>query len=490
MTRPAAMGRQPSVLVSRPHRRRHRALWALAIVVVIVACSGVGTAIAYMSVKSQVSQLQGQLTVHLQAGAADLEAAKISLKSANSTHDEKLIAEANVQFTGAKVEFMLARQIADGSQLLQRVEGLPVVGELARSRHVAVDGISDMGVEISNAGMELANLDGTLIKPASSGGQQGGTLLAVLNAASKSLVIVRADLDRAQKAAAQVDLNVVPAGQQATFLKARATITSAISAADEFASVVPVITEVLGGNGVRTYLIEQVNPSELRPGGGFIGTYSVLQTNQGSLKLVRSGNATDFIGTRAALPGQAGYITPPGPLREFLPNTTWSFIDSNFFPDFASNAQAGEMFAQPYLGSHIDGVISFDYYAVAKMLELTGPLPVPGYKITLTSTNFVPLVVQSDIGATDPSHKAMLAAVAGPLMERIATLPPAQWPALIGALNDLSSARHLQAYFNNDSVEKQLTQFGWSGGLNPTGASDYAMEVEANLGGTKANYFI
>lgn len=461
---------------------------ALAIVVVIVACSGIASVLAYATLKGQAGQLQAQLTVHLQAAQGELEAAKVSLKSANASHDEKLIAQADVHFTSAKVQFMVARQIADSSQLLQQLEGMPSLGDLARSRLTAVDGIADMGVAISDAGLELDRLDGQLIKPATAGGQQGRTLLTVLDQTNKSLVVVRSYLDRAQKAAAQVDTGVLPAGQQAAFLKAGATISSAVAAADEFEQLVPIITEVLGGNGARTYLIEQVNPAELRPGGGFIGTYSLIRADQGTLQLIKSGNAVDLIGTREA-PGQPGYVAPPGPIREFIPNTSWSFIDSNFFPDFPSNAQAGERFAQPYLG-HIDGVISIDYYTVAKMLELTGPLPVPGYGITLTSTNFVPLVVQSDLVATDPSHKAMLSAVAGPLMQRISTLPPAQWPALLGALNDLSAARHIQAYFNSASVEKQLTQFGWSGTLNPTSARDYMMEVESNLGGTKANYFI
>lgn len=459
---------------------------------VIVACSGVASVLAYTTLKGQAGQLQAQLTVHLQAAQTELEAAKVSLKSANTSHDEKLIAQADVHFTSAKVQFMVARQIADSSRLLQQLETLPSLGDLARSRLTAVDGIADMGVAISDAGLELDKLDGQLIKPATAGGQQGRTLLTVLDQTSKSLVVVRAYLDRAQKAAAQVDTGVLPVGQQATFLKAQATISSAVAAADEFEQLVPIITEVLGGNGARTYLIEQVNPAELRPGGGFIGSYSVLRADQGTLNLIRSGDAVDFVpgfltGTRSAL-GQPGYVAPPGPIREFIPNTSWSFIDSNFFPDFPSNAQAGERFAQPYVGN-IDGVISMDYYTVAKMLELTGPLPVPGYGITLNATNFVPLVVQYDLVA-DPRHKAILSAVAGTLMNRVATLPPAQWPALIGALNDLSSARHLQVYFNNDSVEKQLTQFGWSGTLNPTSARDYVMEVESNLGGTKANYFV
>lgn len=482
----ATLRSAPSV---RRRRRPRGAIIALVVIVALLAGSGVAAAMAYNVVKTQANQLQAQLALHLELGQSELEAAKASLKSANTAHDEALVSQASVHFTTAKLQFMVARQMADSSRLLNQIEQLPEVGGLATSRQAAVDNISDMGVAISDAGLELAKLEGQLIKPPSAGGQQGRTLLTVLNQATSSLVIVRKYLGLAQTAAAKVDLGILPAAQQPSFIRAKGTITSAIASADEFGRLVPIMTELLGGNGARTYLIEQVNPAELRPGGGFIGTYSVLQANQGSLTLVRSGNATDLIGTRAA-PGERGYVTPPGPLREFVPNASWSFIDSNFFPDFASNASAGEMFAQPYLSSHIDGVIAFDYYAVAKMLELTGPLPVPGYRITLTSTNFVPLVVESDILAPDPSHKALLAAVAGPLMQRISTLPPAQWPALLGALNELAAARHLQAYFNSGSVEKEVDQVGWSGALNPGGASGYMMEVEANLGGTKANYFI
>jgi hypothetical protein len=267
---PALAVAPPRLVRSVRTRRRRRVLVALAIVVVILAVSGVGGAVAYSSVKSQADQLQAKLTFHLQTGQGELEAAKSSLASANATHNDALIAKASVHFTTAKVNFMAARQIADTSQLLDRLESLPAVGEIASSRHVAVDGIADMGMAISDAGLELAKLDGLLIKPASTGGQGGRTLLTVLDDTNSSLLAVRKDLDRAQKAAARVDVGVLPTGQQTTFAKAKGTINSAIGAIDEFERLVPIMTEVLGGNGARTYLIEQVNPSELRPGGGFI----------------------------------------------------------------------------------------------------------------------------------------------------------------------------------------------------------------------------
>ncbi len=459
----------------------------LAIVVVVLASGSGAGVLAYSDIKNQAIRLQVEITAHLQAGQTELEAAKVSLSDANAKHDQALIAQANVHFIAAKVQFMVARQIADGSPLLQRLEAVPQVGDLAQSRHVAVIGIADMGGAISDAGQELAKLDGQLITPAGSSGQQGRTLLTVLDQTNQSLVIVRADFELAQKAAARVDVNVLPSGQRTAFLKARSTIASALAAVDEFVRLYPILTEVLGGNGVRTYLVLQVNPAELRPGGGFIGSYSVLAADHGTLRVIRSGDAVDFIGTRSS-PGGPGYVQPPGPFREWLPNTSWSFIDSNFFPDFPANAKAAEGFAQPYL-PRLDGVFSIDYYTVTKMLELTGPLAVPGYKITLNATNFIPTLMQYDLAA-DPGRKAILSAAAGTLMNRVATLPPEQWPALIGALNELAAARHLQAYFNNESVEREMDRIGWSGTLNPTAGKDYMVEVESNLGGTKANYFL
>ena len=469
-------------------RRRRRALIAAAIVVLILVGGVGGSALAYTTIKNQAAQLQAQLTVHLQMAQGELEAAKTSLRLANDNHDAKLTTEAKAHFTAAAAQFTAARSIADNSQLLGRLEQAPEIGNLVRARHVAVDAIADMGLAISDAGQELADLAGQILKP-STGGQSGRTLLTVLALTSRSIVKVRADLDRAEKAAARVDITVLPAGQQGTLIKARGTITSALSAIDEFALLVPVLTDVLGGNGTRTYLIEQVNPAELRPGGGFIGTYSVLQTNRGALKLIKTGPSPDLSEPRA-LVGQPGYVVPPGPFHESLLLTqSWSFMDSNFYPDFPSNAKAAEGFAQPRLGAHIDGVISMDPYMVAKMLELTGPLPVPGYGITVDGKNFIPLVIQHDL-AQDAIHKAILSAIAGPLMSRLSTLPADRWPALLRALNDLAAARHLQAYFNNVTVENELNQIGWSGTLNPIGIRDYMMEVESNLGATKANYFV
>lgn len=470
-------------------RRRLRRRWiAVALVAIFVAGASGGAGLAFYSVKNQANTLEAQLTNHLQLGQAALESGKGNLKQANTTHDVKFVTSATADFKRAKVEFSTTRKLADGSKLLGEVEGLPVAGGQARSLHTALDHVADMGDAISDAGIELSALAGEVIVPQKSGQAAGKTLLNVLDVADKSIVTVRADLKRAEAAAAEIDLNVIPASQQATLTKARTSIGSGLAALDEFQQLVPVIREVFGANGPRNYLIEQVNPAELRPGGGFIGSFSVLRVDDGKMTLIRSGNSYDLVDPRPVV-GQKGYVTPPGPFWPLLGQTSYSFIDSNFYPDFVTNATVAEQFVAPRLGMKIDAVVAIDYFTVAKLLELTGPLQIPGYRVTVTSSNFIPIVVQGDIDG-DPAHKAILAATAGPLMERVSSLPSQQWPALISALNDLASSRHLQAYFNNSQVQSSMNAYGWSGALNPHGSSDFMAEIEANLGATKANYFV
>lgn len=487
MAAPRVIEARPTRLPPRAGRRRRRVLLVLGILVALFAAMGGGGAFAYVAVKSKAAQLQAQLTVHLQAGQADLEAAKASLKLANANHDAKLVGQAKAQFVAAKAQFQLTKQTADGSNLLRQLEYLPDIGKQARSDHAAVDGVADVGNAISDAGIDLSGLASAIITPPK-GGQAGHTLLTVMDQASATLVKVRADLQRADAAAAGVDLAVIPAGQRASLVNARATISSALAGMDEFQKFVPIIKEILGGNGPRTYLIEQVNPAELRPGGGLIGSYSVIRADNGSVKLITGGNAYDLVNPRPVL-GQAGYVTPPGPFKELIGNTSWSFVDSNFYPDFPSNAAAAESFVQGRLGMHIDAVISIDYYTVAALLQVTGPLQVPGYGTTVDAANLIPLIMANSL-VQNSINKPILKAISGPLMQRISGISPSRWPSLLGILNGLATQRHLQVYFNNHSVENEVAQFGWSGQLNPTSSVDFMAEVEANLGATKANYFV
>src|SRR5579864_599093 len=143
-------GARATVRLPRLHSRRHRRyrshrLRALLVALIVLVALGGATDLGYASVKSQADRLQASLTKDLQAGQSQLDAGKQALQQANAKHDAALVNQAVADFVSAKADFESAAEQADGSRFLHYLEYVPSVGQLARSRHTAVDAIAQMG---------------------------------------------------------------------------------------------------------------------------------------------------------------------------------------------------------------------------------------------------------------------------------------------------------------------------------------------------------
>src|SRR5690348_3027442 len=177
------------------HRKRKRNPWRVAAMLILVAIlAGLGGGGLYAnSLRREATGLEATLVSDLERGQAELEAGKTSLKQANTTHDEKLIAKAKAHFSAAQLQFRSASQTADKSRLLRELEGLPYVGPGVKTRHSSVDSVANMGVQLSLAGGHLADLDGQLIQPAGSG-QEGSSLLKMVGQVQNQISSVTDEL--------------------------------------------------------------------------------------------------------------------------------------------------------------------------------------------------------------------------------------------------------------------------------------------------------
>jgi hypothetical protein len=182
-------------------------------------------------------------------------------------------------------------------------------------------------------------------------------------------------------------------------------------------------------------------------------------------------------------------VAPPNPFTNWYGGQSWYFADSNFFPDFASNAKWGAFFANRLQGIQVDGVISLDYYAVAAMLNVTGPIALPEFGLTLDSKNLVQQLIGLDL-TENPIRKPVIAEAAKELLGKVSALPADKWPSLIQVINDSARARHFQVNFQNPATENQFSRLAWSSAVNPQKAGDFLYETEDNVGGTKGNAFL
>jgi len=274
-------------------------------------------------------------------------------------------------------------------------------------------------------------------------------------------------------------------------VKAKASLEKGISGLDEFGRLLPALQDILAADGRRVYLMEQANPFELRAGGGYIGSYTLIAADHGNLQVLKSGDTRDLPDNNLSghQRGQAGYVAPPKTMIQFLDRLSWSLPDSNFFPDFAANAQAALSFSERDFGIKVDGVISLDLYCVSALLSLIGPMQVPGYNLAVDSSNLISRLVALDIEG-DPNHKKVLGALAGPLMEKLTTLGSERWPELIKVLNEQAGQRHVQLWFASDKSQPEIQRLGLSGDLVLSGRPDFLYEVESNFSGNKANFFL
>jgi hypothetical protein len=468
----------------------HRLPVLIAAILVLILIIGIGSKLLV----SDAQLTESRISADLGSGQSRISAARSLLLQGTTTNNPDFFTQGKLQIARARTDFTDAVAVIDQSQLLGDAKSIPVATLYVSPRIRAVDGLVALGLALCDAMRDQIPFDELLATPPIDGRGGSSRLIEVLQQSIPTLQLVEIDLDRASTALEMVDDAVVPSAQRATVLKARNDVAAGLAGIGGVISVIPVLSQMLGSGGPRDYLVEQINPIELRPGGGLFGTYSVLHAADGSLSLRGTGNVYDLINPRPKL-GGLGYLAPPQPLAPYFNGTSWSLVDSNLFPDFPSNAMAAEQLDK--LGYPVQGVVAIDYQAVAELLKLTGPIDVPAFQTTVSADNFVSQAIAADLASSrmtsdqnESGHKQFIAAVAGPLLQKVANLPAGLWVQVIQRLGSLAASRHIQAYLNDPAGEAQLDRFGWSGVLNPHSAPDFLAEVEANLGGNKDNNWL
>lgn len=453
----------------------------LAILVVVQLAAVPGARVAEASLMADVQRAQADL---VQGGKL--------LEDAYRTQSAALTTRASDSFARSRQQL---QSLAGRLQALQ-IAAAPASPAPLRERVVSLDAVIRMGSQIDLAGMTAARV---LLASGLVGGTVGTS--PPTGALNSLLASVRDDLAAADQDAAAINVSVLPASQQLTLVKALGALHTAVAGLKALWPSLGAVLGLLGLDGPRTYLIEQTNPAELRAGGGFIGTVSLVHADRGRITLAKSlpVEAFDYCDAVGCVhprpqPWQAGYVAPPAelagpPLPAYSRLTAWSLEDSGFAPDFATNAATAEKFARQLLGTDVSGVVAVDFYAVAPLLNLTGPISLPQFDVTLTAANFVDTVVGLDLARTY-THKDVISAAANQIVSRLSHVKPGDLPRLLQIVEDEVRGRHLQVHFDDATIQHQAARLGATDSLNPPGAADFLLETEDNYGGSKANYFV
>ncbi len=245
--------------------------------------------------------------------------------------------------------------------------------------------------------------------------------------------------------------------------------------------------------GAKSYLVLLQNNMELRPAGGFIGSYALITFEGGKLKRL---DVEDIY----AIDGQLNFhVEPPKEIREDLGQKDWYLRDANWEPDFPTSARQSEWFYNKETGERVEGVLALDVSAMENLLETIGPLDLPDYNEKITADNlFEKAIAHAELSFFPGSQakKNFLTALTSQLFNKLIFVPNQNWPGIVASLGKSLEEKHMSIYLDHPKLFSYLVSQGWTNAMPRAGSEtggtlqDFLAPVEANLGANKANYYL
>ncbi len=247
-----------------------------------------------------------------------------------------------------------------------------------------------------------------------------------------------------------------------------------------------------GFNGKeKTILMLLQNDMELRPGGGFIGSFAIMKMREGNVSSIEVHDSGIFDGRIPEVEKM------PAPMAAVFKNMSWKLRDSNWSPDFPANAEKAIYFYEIGRGEEkFDAVVGVNSNVLNSVLKVTGPVKIDGFPGEYNDENAViQLEYQVEKGYAEQGiekeeRKSVMRLLAKSLVEKIHSLPLKEKFKLAKVLLGELKAKNIQLYFSDEEAQKIAEDMNWAGRVKPFTAGDYLMMVDANLGSLKSDYCV
>lgn len=281
-----------------------------------------------------------------------------------------------------------------------------------------------------------------------------------------------------------VNANSVPQEFREGFVKTLGEISKARQALEQFLVLENLAIKLLAGEE-KTYLLIFQNNNEVRPTGGFIGTYGLLELSNGKARIQK-------IESVYSLDGQLREQIPaPAPLQRFL-TQFWGTRDANWFVDFPESARNILGFFEKTTGLLPDGIISSTPDVFEELLAVTGPVEMLEYGEILTSENFRSVVqyktsIDYDRELNQP--KKFLADFTPRFLEKLERLDQNQMLEVFAILGKAVSEKDILMFSTDSSIETDIKKLGLGGEIRETDG-DFLGIFHSNVGGGKTDLAI
>jgi nucleoside-diphosphate-sugar epimerase len=304
-----------------------------------------------------------------------------------------------------------------------------------------------------------------------------------------NLKTAKANYVMAHALAKTIDENKYPKAYRGRINQYKDATGLSVSMAGDAEKLMTDLPELLGIDKPKKYLILFQNSNELRPTGGFIGSYAVLELEEGKIKSLK---IDDIYNPDGQLEDNEVRIASPNPIKELLAEESLFIRNANWNPDFKKSAQTITALFADVDGSTFDGVVAIDLEVIKNMLKVTGPVYLTAYNEEINADNLYERTqFHSEFNYKEgqSQKKTFLTVLGSKFLEKVFSLQPKDMPKLMDAFALSLQNKHILISNPNTQTSTLLEKYGWDGSLHKQ-KGDYLYVVNANLGGNKANYYV
>ena len=247
------------------------------------------------------------------------------------------------------------------------------------------------------------------------------------------------------------------------------------------------------------FLVLFQNSDELRPTGGFLGTYGILSTDSGDIIRFDTHDIYHMDMPMEAI--KKFSVVPPDPIKLYL-NNKWFMRDANWSPDWPTASEQILWFYKQEdallppknqinnFKGEFSGVVGITPDFVKTLLSIIGPVTVNG--ATYTADNFSHLLeykVEQDYVNQDISsweRKEVIGSILEEIKVKAFNLPYYAWADAFKKIDQGVAAKNVQVYLKNKYLNGLVKEMNMGGEIKNTD-NDYLMIVDANLGARKTD---
>lgn len=257
------------------------------------------------------------------------------------------------------------------------------------------------------------------------------------------------------------------------------------------------LPELAGYPDASHFLVMLQNSDELRPTGGFLGTYGILEVEYGDI--IRF-DTHDIYHMDMPVKDLIN-IEPPIPIREYMVDK-WYMRDANWSPDWPSSAKQIEWFYKKEnsllppkdqinnFEGEFEGIIGITPGFVKSLIGLVGPVNIEG--VEYNQDNFTELLEYRvergyvELGVPKWNRKEVIGQIVKELKIRLLNLPLSRLNEIINIVETNINKKDILVYLKDQQIQRIAEDFGWAGEVKNTDG-DYLMIIDANLAALKTD---